>query len=499
MSLLYRSTRDLKANTIPASEAILKGLSSDGGLYVPTSIPKIDFDLSELLDFSYQELAFRVLRLFYTDFSESELRKCIENAYGDNFDTRLIAPLSFHDNNGYLELFHGPTIAFKDIALQLLPHLMTTAAKKNKLQKEIVILTATSGDTGKAAMDGFADVEGTKIIVFYPKDGVSFIQEQQMLTQKGKNTFIYAVDGNFDVAQTNVKRILNNDKLSQKLANGNYQFSSANSINIGRLFPQVVYYFYAYSQMVKQQKVSLGSAINFSVPTGNFGDILAGYYAQKMGLPINRLLCASNKNNVLTEFFNEGIYDKNRPFYITSSPSMDILVSSNLERLLFYINNEDVQATIDLMTQLSNNGKYNISSEIKDSLSDFFAAFADEEQTANEISRIYKIDGSIIDPHTAVASYVARLYKEKYPDSTIPTVIVSTASPYKFPQSVLIGLHDSAAFETGFTALQALKNKSHVEFPSAIEQLLSKHNRRAKKVISSSNMKKAVEKILFTK
>lgn len=499
MSLLYRSTRDLNANTIPASEAILKGLSADGGLYVPTSIPKIDFDLSELPDFSYKELAFRILRLFYTDFSENELRKCIENAYGDSFDTKLIAPLSFHDGNGYLELFHGPTIAFKDIALQLLPHLMTTAAKKNHLQNDIVILTATSGDTGKAAMEGFADVDGTKIIVFYPKDGVSFIQEQQMLTQKGKNTFVFAVDGNFDVAQTNVKKLLNNDKLSKELAANNYQFSSANSINIGRLFPQVVYYFYAYAQMVKQKKVTLGSAINFSVPTGNFGDILAGYYAKKMGLPINKLLCASNKNNVLTEFFNEGVYDKNRPFYVTSSPSMDILVSSNLERLLFYINDENVQATIELMEQLNKTGKYTISSEIKNSLSDFFAAFADEDQTANEISRIYQLDGSVIDPHTAVASYVAKLYKENHSDSTTPVVIVSTASPYKFPQSVLVGLHDPAAFEPGFAALKALKSKSSISFPNAIEQLLNNQRARTKKVISSSDMKKAVKGILFKK
>ncbi len=499
MSLQYRSTRDLKANTISASEAILKGLSADGGLYVPTSIPKIDFDLSELPGFSYKELAFRILKLFYTDFSENELRKCIEHTYGDTFDTNLIAPLSFHGETGYLELFHGPTIAFKDIALQLLPHLMTTAAQKNHLQNKIVILTATSGDTGKAAMEGFADVDGTKIIVFYPKDGVSFIQEQQMLTQKGKNTFIFAVDGNFDVAQTNVKKLLNNEELSRELADNNYQFSSANSINIGRLFPQVVYYFYAYAQMVKQQKITLGSAINFSVPTGNFGDILAGYYAKKMGLPINKLLCASNKNNVLTEFFNEGVYDRNRPFYVTSSPSMDILVSSNLERLLFYINNEDVQATTELMAQLNEHGKYTISSEIKNSLSDFFAAFADEDQTASEISRIYKLDGSVIDPHTAVASYVAKIYEERHSDSTIPTVVISTASPYKFPQSVLIGLHDPAAFESGFIALQALKKKSNLAFPKAIEQLLSKQGSRAKKIISSSDMKKAVKGILFKK
>lgn len=496
MALLYRSTRGSSSNVIPASEAILKGLSPDGGLYVPTEIPKIDFNLAELTTFSYQELAFRILKLFYTDFSEIELRNCIEKAYGSNFDISTIAPLSFHDNTGYLELFHGPTIAFKDIALQLLPHLMTVAAKKNNSQKDIVILTATSGDTGKAAMEGFADVDGTKIIVFYPQNGVSFIQEQQMLTQKGKNTFVFAVDGNFDIAQTNVKKLLNDPELASELSSHGYQFSSANSINIGRLFPQVVYYFYAYAQMIQQKRISTGTAINFSVPTGNFGNILAGYYAKKMGLPINKLLCASNKNNVLTDFFNEGVYDKNRPFYVTSSPSMDILVSSNLERLLFYINNESSKDTLQLMTQLNEKGKYIISEEIRTSLNDFFAAYADENQTAAEIFRIYNLDGTVIDPHTAVASYVAKLYSEEQADST-PTIVVSTASPYKFPQSVLIGLHDSSAFEPGFPALQALKKISNLAFPNAITQLLNTKYIRTKKIISPVEMKKNVKNLLM--
>ncbi|MDO4456030.1 MAG: threonine synthase, partial [Ligilactobacillus agilis] len=297
---LYRSTRDPQAKAITASQAVLQGLSPDGGLYVPVTMPQIDFNLEDALTFSYQELAYRILKPFFSDYSQAELTDCINSAYSPNFTDPLVAPVNYQADNAYLELFHGPTIAFKDIALQLLPYLMTTAAKKNQLTNKIVILTATSGDTGKAAMEGFADVPNTEICVFYPKDGVSPIQEKQMLTQKGANTHVIGIKGNFDQAQTNVKEIFNNRDLAEQLATKGYQFSSANSINIGRLFPQVVYYFHAYLQLVKAGKVTLGAPVNFSVPTGNFGDILAGYYAKQLGLPIKKLICASNKNNVLT-------------------------------------------------------------------------------------------------------------------------------------------------------------------------------------------------------
>jgi threonine synthase len=342
MEILYQSTRDPLAKKVTASQAILQGLSPDGGLYVPTQIPIIETPLIELAKLSYQELAFKILKPYLNDFSTQELQTCLAAAYGNNFDNPAIAPLTEHAGAFYLELFHGPTIAFKDLALQLLPQLMITAAHKNQLEKEIVILTATSGDTGKAAMAGFADVPGTKIIVFYPKNGVSPVQEKQMLTQTGNNTFVLGIDGNFDQAQTNVKKIFNDQSFKQQLDLNGYQFSSANSINIGRLLPQIVYYFYAYSQLLTAGKIKAGDKINFSVPTGNFGDILAGYYAKQMGLPIKKLICASNKNHVLTDFFNSGTYDRKRPFYVTSSPSMDILVSSNLERLLYYLSDKEL-------------------------------------------------------------------------------------------------------------------------------------------------------------
>ena len=439
MVLLYRSTRDPKGKTYTASQAVLRGLSPDGGLFVPTEIPKLNFDLEDLSKFSYQELAVKILQLFFTDYSQEELAACVNAAYADNFTDQKITPLNYQANKAYLELFHGPTIAFKDLALQLLPHLMTTAAKKNAHAKDIVILTATSGDTGKAAMAGFANVPGTKIIVFYPQDGVSAVQAKQMLTQAGDNTYVVGINGNFDHAQTKVKELFNNQQLASDLANHELAFSSANSINIGRLFPQVIYYFAAYGQLLKDQKISLGQAVNFSVPTGNFGDILAGYFAKQLGLPIKKLICASNKNKVLTDFFNSGTYDKNRPFYVTSSPSMDILVSSNLERLLFYISGEDAQKTADLMAQLSTDGVYHLDDEVFAKLSDFAAGCADEHQTAQEIKRVYELSNYALDPHTAVGSYVADQYQKATGDQA-PMVVLATASPYKFPKAVLDAL-----------------------------------------------------------
>ena len=359
MEILYKSTRN-GSKPIPASQAVLKGLADDGGLFVPERIPALDKTLEEYAGMSYQETAYEIMKLYLTDYTEEELKDCIAKAYDGKFDTEKIAPLAEADGAWYLELFHGPTIAFKDMALSILPHLMTTAARKNHIRNEIVILTATSGDTGKAALAGFADVKGTRIVVFYPKDGVSPIQEKQMVTQKGDNTFVVGIRGNFDDAQTGVKKIFADEALKSRLDAHGFQFSSANSINIGRLVPQIVYYVYAYATLLKEGKVKSGEQINVVVPTGNFGNILAAYYAKHMGLPIDRLICASNENRVLYDFFQSGTYDRNRKFVLTSSPSMDILISSNLERLIYQIAGEDGEKNAALMAELAKDGAYTI-------------------------------------------------------------------------------------------------------------------------------------------
>lgn len=340
MNVTYQSTRSA-ATKVTASQAILKGLADDGGLFVPDQIPQLDVSLDQIAKMSYQETAYEVMKLFLTDFTEDELKSCINRAYDDKFDTKEIAPLVEKAGAYYLELFHGATIAFKDMALSILPHLLTTSAKKNHITNEIVILTATSGDTGKAALAGFADVEGTSIIVFYPKNGVSKIQERQMVTQKGANTKVVGITGNFDDAQSGVKAMFNNKELAAAMDAKGYQFSSANSINIGRLVPQVVYYVYAYTRLLGAGTVAEGEPVNFVVPTGNFGNILAAFYAKNMGIPVGKLICASNENKVLYDFFDTGVYDRNREFVLTSSPSMDILISSNLERLIYRIAGED--------------------------------------------------------------------------------------------------------------------------------------------------------------
>lgn len=496
MATLYWSTRDSEGKTVSASQAILNGLAPDGGLYLPTKLPKRTFDLKDLPKLSYQELAYQILAPFLSDFSEDELRNCIKQAYGDNFDDKKIAPLRWHDGNAYLELFHGPTLAFKDLALQLLPHLMVTAAKKNDPDHSIVILTATSGDTGKAAMEGFANVPHTKIIVFYPKDGVSPIQRQQMLTQRGDNTYAIGINGNFDDAQTNVKRIFSNDEINKAIAANGYHFSSANSINIGRLLPQIVYYFYAYGQMVNDGHIQVGDYVNFAVPTGNFGDIFAGYLAKKQGLPIHRLICASNENNVLTDFFRQGVYDiKDRDFHVTTSPSMDILVSSNLERLLFYATGEDPQKTKQLMSDLQKKGRYAINDQIRDQLSDFYAGFATQTETADEITRIYRIDHTALDPHTAVGSFVAQRYQAKTGDQH-PMVVLSTASPLKFPQAVLPALGDSEnAKIPGIEAIPFLASDANIEIPDSISRLFNT-KRRPEKAVDPDQMADTVRQIL---
>ena len=388
MNLVYHSTRNSE-ETATASEAILKGLTSDGGLFVPDSIPKLNVSLEDLTQMSYQEIAYAVMKEFLTDFTEEELKTCINNAYDSKFDTEEIAVTKKVDGAYYLELFHGATIAFKDMALSILPHLLVTSARKNNVKNEIVILTATSGDTGKAALAGFADVPGTKIIVFYPKSGVSPIQEKQMVTQKGDNTYVIGIKGNFDDAQTGVKKMFSNKELAKVMNDNGFQFSSANSINIGRLVPQVVYYVYAYADLLKQGALKAGEPMNVVVPTGNFGNILASYYAKQMGIPIGKFVCASNKNKVLFDFFETGKYDRNREFYVTTSPSMDILISSNLERMIYRIAGNDAKQCAKFMAALTKDGEYVITDAMKAELSEFFGAFGSEEETAVKIREVY--------------------------------------------------------------------------------------------------------------
>ena len=469
MNLLYKSTRNAE-KTVTASEAILKGLADDGGLFVPVTIPKLDVSLDELKDMTYQETAYAVMKQFITDFTEEELKNCIAKAYDAKFDTEEIAPLVKVDGTYYLELFHGATIAFKDMALSILPHLLTTAAKKNNVKNEIVILTATSGDTGKAALAGFADVEGTRIIVFYPKNGVSKVQELQMVTQKGVNTSVVAIHGNFDCAQSGVKAIFENKELAKELDHAGFQFSSANSINIGRLVPQIVYYVYAYAKLLQNEEITEGEAINVVVPTGNFGNILAAYFAKQMGIPIDKLICASNENKVLFDFFQTGVYDKNREFILTNSPSMDILISSNLERLIYMIAGQDAEKNSELMQALKSKGVYELTDEMKANLDDFAAGYATEEQVKETIAEVYKKTGYVIDTHTAVAAKVCKSYQEASKDEK-KTVIASTASPYKFARSVMTAIDDKYDALEEFDLIDSLEVISNVDIPNAVEEI----------------------------
>ena len=431
MELMYSSTRNDQVK-MTASQAILKGLADDGGLFVPERIPALSVSLDELAKMSYQETAYVVMKEFFTDFTEEELKDCINKAYDSKFDTEEIAPLVEAEGAYYLELFHGSTIAFKDMALSILSNLLNTSAGKNHVKNDIVILTATSGDTGKAALAGFADVEGTKIIVFYPKNGVSPIQEKQMVTQKGDNTFVVGIKGNFDQAQTGVKQMFNDKELAAQMDAAGYQFSSANSINIGRLVPQVVYYVYAYAKLYANGVIAKDELVNVVVPTGNFGNILAAFYAKNMGLPIGKLICASNENKVLYDFFSTGTYDKNRDFILTSSPSMDILISSNLERLIYRIAGNDAKKNAELMASLSGNGKYEITAEMKAQLADFYGNYTSEQETAAVIKKLYEDTGNIIDTNTADASGVYDKYKKETGDTETKAIIASTASPFKF-------------------------------------------------------------------
>jgi len=469
MELIYRSTRNAN-ETATASQAILKGLANEGGLFVPDSIPALDVSLEDLAKMNYQQVAYEVMKLMFTDFTEDELKHCINSAYDSKFDTPVIAPLVNKAGAYYLELFHGSTIAFKDMALSILPYLLTTSAKKNGVKNEIVILTATSGDTGKAALAGFADVPGTKIIVFYPKHGVSPIQEKQMVTQKGDNTFVVGITGNFDDAQTGVKKMFSDTELAKYMDEKGYQFSSANSINIGRLVPQMVYYVYAYTRLVATIKA--GDKINVDVPTGNFGNILAAYYAKEMGLPIAKFICASNDNKVLFDFFQTGTYDRNREFILTTSPSMDILISSNLERLIYKIAGNDAEKNSELMKELTTDGVYTITDDMKAKLAEFYGGYATEAETAATIKKVYESDDYIIDTHTAVAATVYDKYVAETGDKT-PTVIASTASPYKFTRSVMNAIDPEYDSKTDFELVDELEKLSGVKVPQAIEDIRS--------------------------
>ena len=472
MGLMYSSTRN-GDKKFTASQAILKGLADDGGLFVPESIPALDVTLDELAKMSYQETAYAVMKQFLTDFTEEELKNCINKAYDSKFDTEEIAPLVQADGAYYLELFHGPTIAFKDMALSILPHLLITSARKNNVKNDIVILTATSGDTGKAALAGFADVEGTKIIVFYPKHGVSPIQEKQMVTQKGANTFVVGINGNFDQAQTGVKQMFNDKAMAEEMDKEGYQFSSANSINIGRLVPQIVYYVYAYSRLYAHGAIAKDEKINVVVPTGNFGNILAAFYAKNMGLPIGKLICASNENKVLYDFFSTGTYDKNREFMLTSSPSMDILISSNLERLIYRIAGNDAKKNAEFMKDLTTAGKYEITDEMRAQLADFYGNYTSEEETASVIKKLFEDTGYIIDTHTAVAAGVYEKYKKDTKDVDTKTVIASTASPFKFTRSVMDAIDHKYDSMTDFELVDELSKLGNVKVPQAIEEIRS--------------------------
>lgn len=488
----YKSTRG-SADVKTASQAVIRGIAEDRGLYVPDSIPALPFSPAEWKGKPYKEIAREIISAFFTDYTEEEMQACVDGAYDGKFEADDVVPVVKAGDAYFLELYHGKTAAFKDMALSILPYLLTTAVKKEHEDKKIAILTATSGDTGKAALEGFADVPGTEIIVFFPSDGVSEVQKRQMTTQEGKNTHVFGITGNFDDAQTGVKKIFSDDDFAAELAAHGVKLSSANSINIGRLVPQVAYYVYAYIKLLENGAVKDGEKINIVVPTGNFGNILAAYYASKMGIPVNRFLCASNKNKVLTDFINTGVYDINREFYCTNSPSMDILISSNLERLLYHLSGDDGSAVSELMSRLEQDRKYTVSDEIRKGLSDFAAGFADEEETKQTIAAMYRENGYLIDTHTAVAYKVYEDYRRETGDET-PTIIASTASAYKFASSVAEAL-DMPEESDGFAYVRALHEKTGVPVPSGLKDL-DKKDIRHKEVIEKSAMKDAVSDCL---
>ena len=490
----YNSTRSTGLH-ISASEAIAMGLAPDGGLFVPDTLPPLDEKaLKELLPLGYGERAKRILKIYLPEYSPQELDRLAADSYGANFDTAAVAPLRFTDGlTGYLELWHGPTSAFKDMALQMLPHLLTASLRKCGEERGVCILVATSGDTGKAALEGFADVPGTRILVFYPRDGVSDVQKLQMVTQTGNNVGVCAVEGNFDDAQTGVKRIFGDRELAERLSEKGWFLSSANSINWGRLLPQIVYYFSAYCDFVNSGRIKCGEPVNFCVPTGNFGNILAGWMAKEMGLPVTRFVCASNANNVLTDFIETGVYDRRRPFHLTSSPSMDILVSSNLERLLYFLS-KDTERVAGWMKQLSEEGRYDVGAGLKALIRrDFEAGYCDDECTAEEIARVWREHGYLIDTHTAVASRVLGDYRARTGDRT-PAIVVSTASPYKFCDSVLRALGEQTD-APGTELIARLERATGTTAPAPLSGLAGKKV-RFDACVAPAEQKKVVEEFL---
>ncbi len=495
--MFYQSTRD-KSLKISSANAIVSGISRDGGLYVPDEIPALtEEEIIFLGGLSYPERAEAVFSKYLTDFTPEEIKNCVLSAYSSgSFETKNVMELKeIAPGENILELWHGPTCAFKDMALQILPHLLTTSVRKTGISKKVCILVATSGDTGKAALEGFKDAPGTCILVFYPENGVSAMQKLQMITQEGENVGVCAIKGNFDDAQTGVKKIFTDPEVAEKLSEKGIMFSSANSINWGRLAPQIVYYVSSYAQLVKEGKIKVGDEINVCVPTGNFGNILAAYYAKTMGIPIKKLICASNSNNVLTDFLKTGVYDRNRKFYTTISPSMDILISSNLERLLYHLSGRDDEYIKKIYSDLSKTGRFEVSDGIKSRLSELFSAgFCTEEETKATISETFDKYGYTIDPHTAVAVGVYNKYTEETGDKT-PCVIASTASPYKFPAAVLESLGDKTAYKDEFEMADALYKKSGLKIPAALASLKSKKPRFTESV-EKEEMLSAVYRML---
>ncbi|MCH5350022.1 MAG: threonine synthase [Oscillospiraceae bacterium] len=477
--MYYKSTRNSSVN-ISSAEAIVQGISADGGLFVPSEIPPITMDeIVKLGDMSYSERAAYIFAKYLTDFTEAEIKYCTDNAYNDKkFATDNIAEMShLFDGTYILELWHGPTCAFKDMALQILPYLLTTSAKKINIDKKIVILVATSGDTGKAALEGFADVPGTQIMVFYPEDGVSPMQKRQMTTQDGANVAVCGIEGNFDDCQNGVKAIFTDEAVKSKLEENKLMFSSANSINWGRLAPQIIYYISAYATLVKDEEIKAGDKINIVVPTGNFGNILAAYYAKHMGVPVNKLICASNTNKVLTDFITTGVYDRNRDFFTTISPSMDILISSNLERLLYLMCGENDAQIREWFGALSKTGKYEVTDDIKAKLAEEFAAgYCDDTETKATIKRIFDKYSYTLDTHSAVAVKVYEDYRQKTGDTT-KTVIASTASPYKFSASVLEAIEGKTSDLDEFDMVDRLAELSGYEIPASLAELKTKEKR----------------------
>jgi threonine synthase len=470
--MLYESTRNNNIK-IPSAKAIVKGISEEGGLFVPSSLPALsESELENMKNMSYSERAEIVFMKLLTDFTPEEISYCTKSAYGKNFNIPEVAKVVNVGDAHILELWHGPTSAFKDMALQILPFLMTTSMKKTKNNDEIIILTATSGDTGKAALEGFADVPGINIAVFYPENGVSEIQKLQMATQSGSNVLVCAVTGNFDDCQTAVKKIFTDKNITETAKRNGKMFSSANSINLGRLVPQVVYYVSAYVDMVKNNSVSFGEKINICVPTGNFGNILAAYYAEQMGIPVNKLICASNENKILTDFINTGVYDKNRKFITTISPSMDILISSNLERLLYHLCGNDSSKIVEMYSSLSKTGEFTVDENVFMKLKeDFVAGYCDDEETKKQIKETFDKYSYLCDTHTAVAVKVYNDYRAKTHDET-PTLIASTANPYKFSTSILSAFGETA--DDDFDAARKLCEITGEPIPANIAELKTK-------------------------